>query len=93
MKSGGAMPGVFAEGVGSSWQYQESSLINCTLKNGLQQQFHASYVLHGDKSTHPLFIICCGIGTGKSRLLDEFKQLAVKVTTENPDLNVKMKNL
>ena len=46
-----------------------------------------------DKSTHPLFLICSGAGTGKSRLLDQFKELAVKVSGQNPTLKEKLENL
>jgi ABC-type lipoprotein export system ATPase subunit len=45
-----------------------------------------------DKSQHPIFMICSGAGTGKSRLLDEFGALASKMTSDDPILNEKIKN-
>jgi len=45
----------------------------------------------GDKTTHPLWLICCGAGTGKSRLLDEFHRLCCDVTTPEVDLHNRLK--
>ena len=35
-------------------------------------------------------MVCSGAGTGKSRLLDEFQQLAINVTADNEELNAKL---
>lgn len=82
---------MFCRGVGSTWEFQESPSINNILKQGLEDQLVASNS-GGDKSTHPLFVVCSGAGTGKSRILDQFKEIAVKVSGENPTLKEKLEN-
>lgn len=81
---------MFCSGKGSKWAYQESESILDSLNTELQVHYHASFTHSGGKTLHPLFMVCSGAGTGKSRLLDNFKDLAVKATS-NIELKEKLK--
>ena len=79
---------MFCQGRGSSWEFQESVSMKNKLKDALLELYEASgFPAHrkststfGDKTMHPMFMACSGAGTGKSRLLDEFKRLCCDVT-------------
>ena len=43
-----------------------------------------------DKGNHPLFFVCSGAGTGKSRLLDELPRLALEAVADNEALRAKV---
>ena len=76
----------FCSTSGKSWEYQESNYLLQKLHKGIERNYTARLTGSTDKSSHSLFLIASGPGTGKSRLLDEFKQLVVKVSCQNSAL-------
>ena len=79
-------------GSGRNWEYQSSLELDAQIKSGLELHFDNTKMGLTYKTLHPVFLTFSGAGTGKSRLLDEFKCLAVNVTRSNEELCVKLKD-
>ena len=75
---------------GSNWDYQKDDTLLLNLKHGLEFHYENTILQKPDKQNHPLFLVLSGAGTGKSRLLDEFKTLASGLFTG--DLHSRLSN-
>ena len=73
--------------LGSSWEYQESPEVMDTLNNTLPQHYTNWKQSRKDKQLHPIYLICSGPGTGKSRLLNEFPNLYRKIAKNYKELS------
>lgn len=91
----------FCSGPGAYWKYQECETLKNVLNVALLEHYkwsgfitteNSSVPVTGDKTKHSLFLVCCGAGTGKSRLLDEFHKSCCDVTTSEPGLHKKLKD-
>eukprot|EP00644_Phytophthora_capsici_P018375 jgi/Phyca11/130142/e_gw1.91.72.1 len=70
---------------GCDWAYQGASELVETLKDPLVTHYKAWQVGNKDKRNHPLHLVLSGPGTGKSRMLDEMKNLLCAAAIESKD--------
>mmetsp|Transcript_40388 Transcript_40388/g.84053 ORF Transcript_40388/g.84053 Transcript_40388/m.84053 type:complete len:348 (-) Transcript_40388:141-1184(-) len=69
---------------GSKWEYQPDEKIFDTLREEITNHFRYWEQGKGDNQNHPLFLVCSGPDTGKSRLLTAFPRLAVEAIRTGP---------
>ena len=72
---------------GKDWEYQPGTKLLGQLKDSLLKHHQNWKDGATDKQMHPAYFLFSGPGTGKSRTLDEFQQLCIDATQENPELS------
>ena len=56
---------------GATWDYQQNDEMEKEVAERVQNHYQHWWEGRGDKQNHTLFLACSGVGTGKSRLLQE----------------------
>ncbi|KAJ3119074.1 hypothetical protein HK098_005762 [Nowakowskiella sp. JEL0407] len=78
--------------LGSDWVYQPNLSLVVTLKTSVTEHFDCRKAGSRDKSDISLYFVLSGAGTGKSRLLSEFKSLAIQ-SAESEELKEQLEAL
>lgn len=77
--------------LGGTWEYQNSPENSSKLSSELPQHYQLWQQGKEDKS-HPFFLVLSGPGTGKSRLLDEFPEMARQACNKQKGLSTLLQN-
>lgn len=77
--------------MGAAWTYQAASTLVQSLTKPLVKHCGHWQEKVADKQNNPLFLVCSGAGTGKSRFLDELQRLTIDATADNKELQAKLR--
>lgn len=82
----------FCDTNGCAWKYQTTDELESNIGRFLLGHYTASQKFSKDKQAHPIFLMFSGAGTGKSRFLDEFPEIAARACKNNLVLQGKIEN-